>query len=72
MKTVDAINQRYQNALGLKYDLEQCLKQWQETGTIEAFELGKRDVSSLFEVRKASRKDQPSERMPRTARRGKG
>ncbi|MFG6102283.1 AAA family ATPase [Leptothoe sp. EHU-05/26/07-4] len=34
---------RYQSGLGLKYDLEQCLCQWQETGTITDFELGQRD-----------------------------
>ncbi|MBE9118140.1 AAA family ATPase [Lusitaniella coriacea LEGE 07157] len=42
------VEDRYQNALGLKYDLEKCLKQWQETGTIEEFELGKRDVRDRF------------------------
>lgn len=39
---------RYQSALGLKYDLEQCLQQLQTTGTITAFELGQRDVSDRF------------------------
>jgi len=39
---------RYQSALGLKYDLEQCLTQWQETGEISDFELGKRDLSDRF------------------------
>ncbi|MEO0840613.1 MAG: serine/threonine-protein kinase PknK, partial [Cyanobacteria bacterium J06643_5] len=39
---------RYQNALGLKYDLEICLKQLQETGNIEYFEIGKRDVCDRF------------------------
>jgi len=39
---------RYQSALGLKYDLEQCLSQWQETGEISDFELGKRDLSDRF------------------------
>ncbi|MGI0483780.1 serine/threonine protein kinase, partial [Pantanalinema rosaneae CENA516] len=36
---------RYQSALGLKHDLELCLSQWQETGTITEFKLGQRDVS---------------------------
>ncbi|WP_243713900.1 serine/threonine-protein kinase [Nostoc sp. 106C] len=36
---------RYQSALGLKHDLERCLQQWQETGKIQAFELGQRDIS---------------------------
>ncbi|NEQ51710.1 MAG: AAA family ATPase, partial [Leptolyngbya sp. SIO3F4] len=34
---------RYQCGLGLKYDLEQCLRQWQQTGTVNEFELGQRD-----------------------------
>ena len=40
--------QRYQSALGLKYDLENCLSLWQQTGKIEGFELGKRDLSDRF------------------------
>ncbi len=39
---------RYQTGFGLKYDLEICLKQWQETGNIQTFELGKRDISDRF------------------------
>ena len=39
---------RYQSALGLKYDLEKCLRQWQESGEIINFELGKRDSSDRF------------------------
>ncbi|MBD2579402.1 ATP-binding sensor histidine kinase [Oscillatoria sp. FACHB-1406] len=39
---------RYQSALGLKYDLEQCQKQWQENQSINEFELGKRDVCERF------------------------
>ncbi|MGB3512318.1 MAG: AAA family ATPase [Microcoleaceae cyanobacterium] len=39
---------RYQNALGLKYDLEKCLAQWEKVGKIETFELGERDVSDRF------------------------
>ena len=39
---------RYQSALGLKYDLEQCLQQWLKKGTIDNFELGQRDVSDRF------------------------
>ena len=34
---------RYQCGLGLKYDLEQCLRQWQEAGSINKFELGQWD-----------------------------
>jgi serine/threonine protein kinase len=39
---------RYQSALGLKYDLAQCLAQWQATGTISEFELAQRDMSDRF------------------------
>ncbi|MBD1826950.1 trifunctional serine/threonine-protein kinase/ATP-binding protein/sensor histidine kinase [Microcoleus vaginatus GB1-A2] len=39
---------RYQSALGLKHDLERCLQQCQETGNIETFELGTRDVCDRF------------------------
>ena len=41
---------RYQNAFGLKQDLETCLKYWQETEKIPAFELGKRDISDRFSI----------------------
>lgn len=40
--------ERYQSALGLKYDLERCLQQWEETETIIPFELGERDVCDRF------------------------
>jgi predicted ATPase/signal transduction histidine kinase len=39
---------RYQSALGLKSDLEKCLSQGKETGTIAAFQLAQRDVSDCF------------------------
>ena len=39
---------RYQSALGLKHDLEQCLTQWAETKAIAEFALGQRDVSDRF------------------------
>ena len=39
---------RYQSALGLKHDLEKCLRLWQETGKIEWFELGQRDRCDRF------------------------
>ncbi|MEG4010125.1 AAA family ATPase [Microcoleus sp. Pol11C1] len=41
---------RYQSALGLKYDLEKCLTQVQETGQIESFELGDGDISGRFTI----------------------
>jgi PAS domain S-box-containing protein len=39
---------RYQSALGLKYDLEVCLKQLQETGNIENFQIAQRDICDKF------------------------
>jgi PAS domain S-box-containing protein len=41
---------RYQSALGLKSDLEHCLHQWQQTGTISGFELGQQDLSDRFSM----------------------
>ena len=38
------VEDRYQNALAIKYDLEQCLNQWQKTGRIVEFELGHYDL----------------------------
>ena len=42
--------ERYQSSLGLKYDLEKCRKQWEETGKIESFELGERDICDRFMI----------------------
>ncbi|WP_265271618.1 ATP-binding sensor histidine kinase [Nostoc sp. KVJ3] len=39
---------RYQSALGLKFDLENCLHQLQVDGMINGFEIGKRDVCDRF------------------------
>ncbi|MBD2166264.1 AAA family ATPase [Calothrix membranacea FACHB-236] len=39
---------RYQSALGLKFDLEKCLMQLQETGKIESFPIAQRDVCDRF------------------------
>ena len=39
---------RYQSALGLKHDLEQCLTQYQLTGKIDLFKLGSRDLCDRF------------------------
>ncbi|MFE1746025.1 ATP-binding protein [Coleofasciculus sp. H7-2] len=39
---------RYQSALGLKYDLENCLQQWKETGEIAKFDLATRDLCDRF------------------------
>ncbi|MGE5659485.1 MAG: AAA family ATPase [Actinomycetota bacterium] len=42
---------RYQSALGLKYDLEQCLQQWRKNGKIENFQLGQHDICDRFLIR---------------------
>jgi predicted ATPase/signal transduction histidine kinase len=39
---------RYQSALGLKFDLEFCLRQLEETGKIQDFEIGQRDLCDRF------------------------
>ncbi|MCP4347713.1 MAG: serine/threonine-protein kinase PknK, partial [Desulfobacterales bacterium] len=39
---------RYQSALGLKADLETCLKQLEQTGKIEEFEIGQTNFSDRF------------------------
>ncbi|MEG4585826.1 AAA family ATPase [Microcoleus sp. MOSTC5] len=39
---------RYQSALGLKFDLETCLSQWQETGALTNFKIGQRDLCDRF------------------------
>jgi serine/threonine protein kinase len=41
---------RYQSALGLKHDLEQCLHQWGQTGEMTPFELGQRDICDRFTI----------------------
>ena len=40
--------ERYQSALGLKYDLEKCRVEYLETGKIEPFVLGEQDRSDRF------------------------
>ncbi len=39
---------RYQNSLGLKYDLERCLQQLETNTELEIFELGERDLCDRF------------------------
>ncbi|MDZ7958484.1 MAG: AAA family ATPase [Aulosira sp. DedQUE10] len=39
---------RYQSALGLKYDLEKCFEQLKTTGKIEDFPIAQRDVCDRF------------------------
>ncbi len=41
---------RYQTALGIKHDLENCLTQLQATGKIVDFEVGSRDISDRFMI----------------------
>ncbi|MEO0685005.1 MAG: serine/threonine-protein kinase PknK, partial [Cyanobacteria bacterium J06649_11] len=41
---------RYQSALGIKHDLQECLSQWKETGAITEFELGRRDLCDRFVI----------------------
>jgi predicted ATPase/signal transduction histidine kinase len=40
--------ERYQSALGLKYDLELCQQNWQQQRNIPAFKLGQRDLCDRF------------------------
>jgi len=42
------VEDRYQSALGLKFDLENCLHQLQVSGKIEGFEIAQRDVCDRF------------------------
>jgi predicted ATPase/signal transduction histidine kinase/CheY-like chemotaxis protein/tRNA A-37 threonylcarbamoyl transferase component Bud32 len=41
---------RYQTAIGIKADLESCLKQLQDQGKIAEFPLGKNDISEKFQI----------------------
>jgi len=41
---------RYQNAFGIRYDLETCWQQWQETGKISQFTLAARDICDRFAI----------------------
>ena len=40
--------ERYQSALGLKYDLERCLQQLERSGEMTLFKLGTRDICDRF------------------------
>ncbi|OKH37343.1 serine/threonine protein kinase [[Phormidium ambiguum] IAM M-71] len=44
------VEDRYQSALGLKADLEKCLHQLQETGEIEGFKIGQKDLCDRFMI----------------------
>ncbi len=39
---------RYQSALGIKFDLEKCLQQCQETGVVKEWPIGQWDLSDRF------------------------
>ncbi len=41
---------RYQSALGLRHDLERCLREFCERGMLAAFPLGERDASEEFRI----------------------
>ncbi|MGD1804945.1 AAA family ATPase [Dapis sp. BLCC M126] len=41
---------RYQSAYGLKVDLEECHRQLDATGKINAFPLGQQDISNRFQI----------------------
>ncbi|AFZ02493.1 AAA family ATPase [Calothrix sp. PCC 6303] len=41
---------RYQTALGLKYDLELCLSQWQQGEQIDRFAIATQDLSDQFSI----------------------
>ncbi|GIK38491.1 MAG: serine/threonine protein kinase [Chloroflexota bacterium] len=41
---------RYQSVIGLKADLAECLRQWQTSGLIEPFSLGRHDIADRFQL----------------------
>ncbi|WP_437522035.1 AAA family ATPase [Sorangium sp. So ce726] len=45
-----AAEERYQSALGLRHDLDTCFSQLRQSGAIDAFPLGQRDVSDRFQI----------------------
>lgn len=42
--------ERYQSAVGLRHDLDVCLKQWTEAARIDLFPLGERDAPDQFPI----------------------
>lgn len=42
--------ERYQSACGLAFDLQQCRREWADTGTVADFTIGARDVSDQFAI----------------------
>ncbi|MBF0240661.1 MAG: serine/threonine-protein kinase PknK, partial [SAR324 cluster bacterium] len=45
-----SVEDRYQSAFGLKHDLENCIRQFRETGKIEPFTLGTHDISDRLHI----------------------
>lgn len=43
---------RYKSAVGIEFDLQECVNQLEEKAIIEEFELGKNDISDKFEIPK--------------------
>ncbi|MFC1975032.1 AAA family ATPase [Chloroflexota bacterium] len=55
---------RYQSAHGLKTDLEECLRQWQNKGQVDPFPLGRADISDRFQIpQKLYGREQETERL---------
>ncbi len=44
------VEERYQSAFGLKYDLTQCLNRLRSTGNVGTFTIGTKDVSDKFHI----------------------
>ncbi|MBN2737948.1 MAG: AAA family ATPase [Spirochaetales bacterium] len=44
------VEERYQMALGLKYDLEYCKEQYSKQGKIADFIIGQKDISDRFQI----------------------
>lgn len=42
--------ERYQSAFGLRSDLETCLQQYSDTGSIQPFQLGEKDICDRFVI----------------------
>lgn len=42
--------ERYQRAAGLKFDMQECLSQWERTGQVAAFPLGQRDIATTLHL----------------------
>jgi histidine kinase len=41
---------RYQSEAGILYDLDRCMKEWQQEGRLDSFQLGEEDFSSSFYI----------------------